>query len=163
MGENDAKITKKRSNPPPNPAKPERRKKLRKETKRLGELAEANFLSKATSMGFHVSKPWGDSERYDFIVDVKGRIFRVQVKSAHVEAKCGGGYHIDCGRTRYRDAYTLDEIDMLVAYICPEDAWYIFPPSAFLTMGGVYLCTRGMKTSKYHRYREAWEAFYENK
>ena len=33
-----------------------------------GEQAEAAFLNKATSLGLSVSKPWGDSERYDLIV-----------------------------------------------------------------------------------------------
>lgn len=40
-------------------------------TKRRGELAELAFTLKATSLGFAVSKPYGDSERYDFIVDAR--------------------------------------------------------------------------------------------
>jgi len=146
----------------PMPIQLARRTNLKKDTKRLGEMAEAAFLSKATTLGFGVSKPWGDSERYDFIVDVKSRIFRVQVKSAHSVSKCsGGGYHIDGGRTRYRDSYTSDEIDMLVAYIVPEDVWYIFPPAAFGTMGGINISTRGKRTTKFEPYREAWHIFQE--
>lgn len=38
-------------------------------TKRRGELAELAFALKAASLGFGVSKPFGDSERYDSIVD----------------------------------------------------------------------------------------------
>jgi len=38
-------------------------------TKRLGELAEIAFALKAYKLGFGVSKPYGDSERYDVIVD----------------------------------------------------------------------------------------------
>ena len=38
-------------------------------TKRRGELAELAFALKAASLGFGVSRPWGDSERYDFILD----------------------------------------------------------------------------------------------
>ncbi|MGA9967606.1 MAG: group I intron-associated PD-(D/E)XK endonuclease, partial [Terriglobales bacterium] len=37
--------------------------------KRLGEQAEAAFLNKATSLGLSVARPWGDSDRYDLIVD----------------------------------------------------------------------------------------------
>jgi hypothetical protein len=40
--------------------------------KRRGEMGEAAFLLKASALGFGVAKPWGDSERYDFIVDVAG-------------------------------------------------------------------------------------------
>ena len=38
-------------------------------TKRRGEIAEAAFLQKAASLGFSVSKPWGESDRYDFILE----------------------------------------------------------------------------------------------
>ena len=40
-------------------------------TKRCGELGEAAFPAKAASMGIGVAKPWGDSERYDFIIDAR--------------------------------------------------------------------------------------------
>jgi hypothetical protein len=45
--------------------------------KALGEAAEAAFLAKVTSLGFGVSKTWGDSERYDFILDSGKRLWRV--------------------------------------------------------------------------------------
>ena len=38
-------------------------------TKRRGELAELAFVLKAASLGFGVSRPFGDSERYDAILD----------------------------------------------------------------------------------------------
>src|SRR5204862_410076 len=52
--------------------------------KRRGEMAEAKFLAKASELGFGVAKPWGDSDAYDFIVQTSGRLWKVQVKSAHV-------------------------------------------------------------------------------
>jgi hypothetical protein len=42
-------------------------RKPRRNPKRRGELAEAAFLLKAQNMGFRVARPWGDSDRYDFI------------------------------------------------------------------------------------------------
>ena len=41
-----------------------------------GELIELAFLHKAVSLGFAVAKPYGDSERYDFIVDYRDNIDR---------------------------------------------------------------------------------------
>jgi PD-(D/E)XK endonuclease len=53
--------------------------------KQRGELAELAFMFKAINMGFGVAKPWGDSERYDFILNA-GRVhWRVQVKSIWVK------------------------------------------------------------------------------
>ena len=132
--------------------------------KRRGEMGEAAFLLKASALGFGVAKPWGDSERYDFIVDVAGSLLRVQVKSAHCRSNCRGrGYTISCGR-RHERSYAVGEIDLLVAYIVPEDVWYIFPPDAFKIMRSVRLFPPRINTrSKYEQYREAWDAFREVK
>ncbi len=136
----------------------------KRDTKRRGEIGEAAFLAKASSMGWGVAKPWGDSDRYDLIVDVGGRLLKVQVKSAHrVCAQPGGGYRIRA-HPHQRVSYRDDEIDFLVAYIVPEDIWYVFPPSAFQNMKSMRLFPyKGKKMSKFERYREAWGAFYEVK
>src|SRR5712692_887625 len=65
-------------------------------TKRRGEVAEAAFLYKAASLGYSVSKPWGESDRYDFILDTGSHRWRVQVKSAHTSAINGYTFHA-CG------------------------------------------------------------------
>jgi hypothetical protein len=138
------------------------RKRL-KEKKRLGEIGEAAFLSKATAMGFVVSKPWGDSERYDFIVDVSGLISRVQVKSSHSLCLNGGGYPIRAC-PHLNSSYQDYEIDVMVAYIVPEDLWYVFPPSFFKTVTSFRIFPRrGKVISKYERFREAWHVFREAK
>jgi hypothetical protein len=38
-------------------------------SKRTGEAVEAAFLNKVCGLRIPVCKPWGDSERYDFVVD----------------------------------------------------------------------------------------------
>ena len=53
----------------------------RPNTKRTGERSEAAFLHKAASLGFGIAKPWGDSERYDFILDNGRKLLRVQIKA----------------------------------------------------------------------------------
>lgn len=64
-------------------------KKPRKNSKRSGELSEAAFLLKAKRLGFLVAKPWGDSDRYDFILDSGSRLWRIQLKSTEVEHSRG--------------------------------------------------------------------------
>ena len=46
-----------------------------------GEIAELIFVRKAVSLGFGVAKPWGNSERYDFVLNAGELFWRVQVKS----------------------------------------------------------------------------------
>jgi hypothetical protein len=48
--------------------------------KELGEATEAAFLARASGFGFHVSKPWGDSRRYDMVVEFARGFWRVQGK-----------------------------------------------------------------------------------
>src|SRR2546425_3920382 len=84
--------------------------------KRRGEMAEAKFLAKASELGFGVAKPWGDSDAYDFIVQTGGRLWKVQVKSAHVAWK-DGSYSFRAHGHSYK-AYRADEIDLLVALRC---------------------------------------------
>jgi PD-(D/E)XK nuclease superfamily protein len=69
-------------------------------------------------MGFGVSKPWGHSDPYDLIVDSGRKLWRVQVKSAYRADKYGG-YMFNAHGNDFKKAYSLDEIDVLVAYIVP--------------------------------------------
>src|SRR5258708_14818741 len=55
-----------------------------------GEWVESVFMVRAGEQGLVVSKPWGDSRSYDFVVGRPGRFVSVQVKSTTVES--GGGY-----------------------------------------------------------------------
>lgn len=72
----------------------ERRKR---NPKRMGELSQAAFLLKAQSLGIGLALPWGDSEKYDFIVWAGrgGRLLRVQVKATG--RLNGGGYDVPAG------------------------------------------------------------------
>ena len=122
-------------------------------TKQRGELAELAFMSKAVSMGFGVAKPWGDSERYDIILNAGRVLWRVQIKSIfrrkHLQVSAAGSSGI---------RYTADEIDFLVVYIGPRDLWYVFPIAAVLHRY-INLCPDSRRGSKHEQYREAWHLF----
>src|ERR1035441_190920 len=45
-----------------------------KNAKHRGEWAELNFMARVTERGFNVSKPWGDSTRYDVAVQRHGHL-----------------------------------------------------------------------------------------
>jgi len=49
--------------------------------KERGEWVELCFMAKAAGLGMGVSKPLGESRRYDVLVEAGGKIHRVQVKS----------------------------------------------------------------------------------
>ncbi len=123
--------------------------------KRLGEMAEAAFLAKASRLKFGVACPWGDSDRYDFIVDADKKLWRVQVKSAH-RAGEDGGYSFRAHGSSMA-AYRADEIDVLVAYVVPEDVWYVFPVRELGGLRSLKLYPgSGKRRSRFEKYREAW-------
>jgi PD-(D/E)XK endonuclease len=129
----------------------------RKNTKVTGERSEAAFLTRAVQLNFGVAKPWGDSRRYDFILDNGACLHRVQVK-------CTESIRMRAYETRAtyttgkgRAVYTKKDIDFIAAHIVPLDIWYIIP---------VEICTpapmlrfyphRQAKRMRLEAYREAW-------
>jgi hypothetical protein len=129
-------------------------------TKRTGELAEAAFVVKAATLGYAVSKPWGDSERYDFILDAGHCTWRVQIKCT--ESTNADGYQVqstfsDCKKKGH---YTADDIDVLVAYILPLDLWYIVPAHALPQSASLRFYPEGnTRKPRFEQYREAWTIF----
>jgi hypothetical protein len=123
--------------------------------KRRGEAAQAAFLAKATALNSGVLIPWGDSERYDTVVDFGRGLFRVQVKSATAYAE--NRYRVKTTGANGR-VYTSKEIDFFVAYVVPENIWYIIPIQAIGQRKGIrfYPTTRRQSEAMFEKYREAW-------
>jgi len=129
-----------------------RKAKFIKDPKVRGEWVASVFMARAGEQGLAVSKPWGDSRSYDFVVGRPGRFVGVQVKSTI--CRSGGGYEC-CIRGRKNKAYRRGSFDFLAAYVVPEDAWYIFPADIVLGKETVCLFSKS-KFAKYEEYREAW-------
>jgi len=54
-------------------------------------------------------------------------------------------------------AYRADQIDVLVAFVVPENVWYVFPVRAVRWMRTLKLFPGSRKRrSKFEKYREAW-------
>jgi PD-(D/E)XK endonuclease len=125
--------------------------------KKRGELAEMAFILKAESLGFEVAKPYGESNRYDFIVRSGQQLWKVQVKSSSLIA--WGRYRVHAERTQQGRVipYTTDEIDFLAAYIVPEDMWFVIPVRAFTPHRVVHVYPVGTADGgPFEKYREAW-------
>ena len=126
--------------------------------KQTGELAELAFMHKAAVLGFIVSKPYGDSAPYDFVVGSGRRLWRVQIKSAnHIWQ---GAYYIN---THWRNSfaaqnYSEEEIDFLVGCVPPCDAWYVFPVAAIAHVKSVRLYPHlKRRHGLYEMWRDRWD------
>ncbi|HZP62519.1 MAG TPA: group I intron-associated PD-(D/E)XK endonuclease [Terriglobales bacterium] len=123
-----------------------------KHPKLRGEWAELRFMTRAAEHGLTVTKPWGETTRYDFAVEYEGHFARVQVKSTMFVDR--GGY--SCSVRGCRGPYEGDVFDYVAVYLIPEDLFYIIPAEKVQGQGSVALYPR-LKSSKYEKYREAWE------
>jgi PD-(D/E)XK endonuclease len=121
-----------------------------KQPKQRGEWAELRFMARASEHGLSISKPWGDSYRYDVIVGHAGKFLRVQVKSTVCQKRNSYAYHVN-GRP-----YTGGEIDFLAIYIIPKNIWYIFPAEVISKFTRNVILSPHMKVSKHGAYIEAW-------
>jgi len=124
----------------------------RRTAKRRGEAAEAAFLSKAISLGFEVAKPWGDSAPFDFIVNSGPKSWRVQIKSAN--EKRNRRYTVKASGDKV--AYTRDNLDFLIAYVVPENAWYVISIAAVGGRAGLWFYPHQGSKARFEPYREAW-------
>ena len=120
------------------------------------------FMVKASTKRLIVAKPYGDSQRYDFIVDAGKRTWRVQVKSSsstHYRAYTVNAYW---KTTRKHLPYLPSKVDFLAVLIWGTDIWYLIPIRALAgrLMIRVYPFGGDPRGSRrYEKYREAWHLF----
>jgi PD-(D/E)XK endonuclease len=128
--------------------------KLR-DSKARGEWAELYFMMLAAGQGMKVSKPFGESGKYDVGVDNQQRVLRVQVKST-IYRRRGDCYSLNVMGPQ-RQKYDPGTVDFFAILLIPVDDWYIIP---FEVMGrtntSIHFTPKG-KRQKYGRYREAWD------
>lgn len=121
-----------------------------------GEASEAAFLARACSLGFSVATPWGDSNRYDLLIDAGHGFWRVQVKSSQRFAE--GRYRVKNGGSQ-QSPYTADQIDFIAAHLVPLDLWYIVPIHATGSARGLRFYPSRTSKGRLEKYREAWCVF----
>ena len=54
-------------------------------SKQIGNITEMQCMLAFLKMGYNVLIPYGDCERYDFVVDIKGKLYKIQVKTARLK------------------------------------------------------------------------------
>ena len=91
--------------------------------KQKGNLTELQCLTAFYEYGCHVSLPYGENSRYDMIVDVNGKLLKVQVKTSSlknpdddsaIEFSCRSSHVNAKGVQNIR--YTANEIDYFATF-----------------------------------------------
>ncbi len=129
-----------------------------------GDIAEQAVALQCLRKGWQVLKPLGDRSAYDLVVDVKGTLIKLQVKSAWFSQKTGN-YVIDNRRTKtnrrrmIRATYCSDDFDFAVLYISELDISYVIPVEEFCKYGSEIHLVEAEKRQRRpgsYRFRDAW-------
>jgi len=125
--------------------------------KRRGEEGELAFMRRAIAEGSAIAKPWGDSERYDFILDNRVRLWRVQVRSTGYEVHHGFAVHAYVMVKRKMVRLTSKDVDLIAVCLVPKDLWYIVPIEECTCKNLWFFPEKSIKGSRFEKFREAWD------
>jgi hypothetical protein len=91
-------------------------------TKEVGDIAEIEVILASLKKGWSVSKPIGENQKYDIIIDNGTRLLRTQCKSGLLKNEIIKTSTARMARQNGKYAklsYTVDEIDAIGIY-CPQ-------------------------------------------
>jgi prevent-host-death family protein len=110
---------------------------------RKGNAAEMAIAYEAAKLGLSVLTPLTEHERYDLVLGIAGRLFRVQCKwaSCHKEVirvRLNSSYHSPT-RGYVKSTYTADEIDLIAIHCADLGRNYLLPIDLFAGRSTAYL------------------------
>ena len=92
-------------------------------TNQKGCLAEYSFAAECMKRGIEVSFPLLDASVYDCIIDYKGQLLKIQVKSTgKVPQKNRSTVHVT-----FHGHYPIDKVDYFAIYVDLYEGFFIFP------------------------------------
>jgi prevent-host-death family protein len=108
-----------------------------------GNAAELAIAAEAARLGLSVLKPLTEHERYDLVLGIGGRLFRVQCKWASrraeiIQVRLSSSYHSPT-RGYVKTTYGVDEVDAIAAYCQDIGKSYLLPIEDFAGRSMVYL------------------------
>ena len=133
-------------------------------TKQKGDIAEQAVILKALEMGWEVLRPIGDRLPYDLVIDIEGKLIKIQVKCAWYD-QAKNNYVVDTRRTKtnrrqmLRERYQASDFDFAILYIPDLKVFYVLPATVFLAYRSeIHLVEREKRQRKpgSAAYREKW-------
>ena len=123
---------------------------------KMGETSEQIFSCKCfAEYGYMVSTPIGTAD-YDFVVEVKNKLLKIQVKSSQ---KGIGNVNICKGTsgsgTMGKYPYPENAIDFFAVHDVVPNEWYMIPRKA--TGGAMNIRLAQKRVGKYTQYKDNWD------
>ena len=96
-------------------------------TNQKGKITEIEVLSYITKLGYSVSIPFGDKDRYDQIWDIDGKLLKIQIKTSHWKNDKHNAFTFKCKTTSNGKEYRYTEKDIDFFATIWEDKCYLIP------------------------------------
>ena len=121
------------------------------DNKQIGNLTELQCITRFYELGYVVSVPYGDSSKYDMILEYEGNLYKLQCKHAKEFFEENGTLSYLKIKTSWQSGYTKNEIDYFVThyqgvnYLIPveecstEKILRVLPPKNGQTKGVSFL------------------------
>lgn len=100
-------------------------------SKQKGNITEVECMLAFLKLGYNVLMPYGDCERYDFVVDIEGKLLKIQVKTSS-DSHIDEGYIIfKCANKTTKEGqfirhpYTKEQIDYFMTSY--NGQYYLIP------------------------------------
>jgi hypothetical protein len=99
-------------------------------SKQKGNITELECMTAVVRLGYNVLTPYGDCERYDFVIDINGIFYKIQCKTSRTEDN-GASFIFSCRSNHRKNGkivhhkYTSDEIDFFITYF--DGQCYLIP------------------------------------
>lgn len=90
-------------------------------SKQKGNITELECMTAVVRLGYNVLTPYGDCERYDFVIDINGKFYKIQCKTSKSDDN-GASFMFSCRSNHRKDGkivhhkYTRDEIDYFITH-----------------------------------------------
>ena len=125
-------------------------------TNYIGQITETQVILQCLLHEIPVSIPYGDKSRYDLIIDLNNKLYRVQIKTARRANTTGEAFIFNCYSVvnGKKHRYTKDEIDYFATlwndqlYLIPVEEcssektlWIDIPPQPSCCVASKYLFT----------------------
>lgn len=100
-------------------------------SKQIGNITEIGCMLAFIKAGYNVLTPYGDCERYDFVVDINGNFIKIQCKTSHAIDDNNNGFVFHCRSTHrvngkcVNEKYKSNEIDYFATYF--DEKCYLIP------------------------------------
>ena len=102
-------------------------------SKDIGNITEVSCMLEFMKLGYPVLTPYGDCQRYDFVVEINNKFYKIQSKTSN-DSYIDEGYIIfRCDNTTTKNGtiihhqYTKDEIDFFSTFY--NGKCYLIPVS----------------------------------